>query len=109
MSEFARFTWQAGIPRMCTNVKTVRFTCCYGSILRREMHTLSVDVGPHSINQQLFDGGPVNVSMCLSNQVIGTILCLRLSNQVIVTKLLDFGSPKRGTPSAVERQRVVVF
>ena len=62
----------------------VRFTCYYGPILRREAHTLSAAVGPHSLNPISFDGVPVNVRMRLSNQAIGTkLLFIKLPNHVI--------------------------
>ena len=41
-----------------TNVEWVRFTCCYGSILKREVPTLLVGVGLHSIKQRSYDGDP---------------------------------------------------
>ena len=70
--------------RCSTNVEWVRFTCCYGPVLRREAHTLSAAASLHSLNRISFDGVPVNVSMGLSHQVVGTkLLHLRLSNQVI--------------------------
>ena len=60
----------------------VRFTCYYGPVLRRGAHARSAAVEPYSLNPILFDGVPVNVSVGLLHQVVGTKLSdLRLSTK----------------------------
>ena len=82
------------------NVEAVLFTCCYGPVLRREMHILGVGVGPHSLKRQLLSGDPVK------DEELQWGLQPSNLHQSIRPQALKPGTfykiMKLGTPSAVE-------